>query len=359
MKKPVGDYKDVSRYIEKVREAIKERLPNIVSSIDMDKISSKGKVKVRIPDIEPYWFKPDMRKQGQGGKGGSGRGAGKEHVEVLVVEMDIEELKEMIWEELGLPNFVNKKGDAEEDEVRLEGYTRKGPLSRLSIKKTLLEQIKSGGVIHEDIFRYKDIAVKKSPVANAVVVFARDRSGSITEDMVGTMKTAAWWVLEWLRSTHQNVRTHFITHDYVAQEVSEKEFFGQTSGGGTRVYSAVELAWKILSERYPENKWNRYIIYFSDGDASGEDIAETISLVNKIAPKIELFAYGEVVYDPETDEEALTTHFSGARILEGGLLWVMERKFGPRGTERVRYGPLRWNNIAKWLSICFGKSREG
>lgn len=350
------EYWDVSRYMDRVKEAIKKNLPNIVSSVDLNKVGKKGKVRIRMPDIEPMWLKP--KREDQGGKGNRGGRPGDEHTDVLVVEMDIEELKEMVWEELGLPNFVEKRGELEEEETRLEGYTRKGPLSRLSIKKTLLEQIKSGGIVHEEIFRYRDIHTKVAPTANAVVIFARDRSGSITEDMVGTIKTAAWWVLEWLRSTHQHVRTHFITHDSVAEEVGEREFFGQTSGGGTYITSAIRLSWKILKENYPKSSWNRYILYFGDGDGSTGDIKESIRLLREeISPNIELFAYGETLGGFGSPfGNVLTSKGTEPKILEGGFLWHMRDVFGPEGTERVRFGPLYWEGITAWLKTCFGRA---
>lgn len=345
------EYWDVYRYLDKIKEAIRENLPNIIPNVDLE--GSEGEVSIEINDIEPVWFKPASEGGGGfgGGGGGEGEGSSGRREKKIIVKVPLEKFKEMVWDFLKLPNLKPKGGDEYEEESKMEGYTNKGPSSRLDLFKTLYEIVASGGYMHEGVFRYRDMRVKRVPISKAVVAFARDTSGSITDEMVSTMRVAAWWIMEWLKSNYPHVDRVFVIHDHEAKETDRDGFLFSSSSGGTVISTAFELIEKIFDERYDQETWNRYIVYFSDGEDEPEDFNRTVEMIEKLSEKVELIAYGEV------------SSLGGmTRFLElvGGikyttLMEALKSKFGESGEKKknVRYAPLSMNNLWRWLQVCF------
>ena len=87
-------------------------------------------------------------------------------------------------------------------------------------------------------------------------------------DIVSDM---AWWVDAWIRRFYKRVERCYIWHDTKAKEVDEETFYNYRYGGGTTCSSALKLITKQFENRYPPDKWNIYILYFSDGDNWGDD----------------------------------------------------------------------------------------
>lgn len=350
------EYWDVYRYLDKIKEAIRENLPNIIPNVDLE--GSEGEVSIEINDIEPVWFKP-ANEGGGGGFGGEGGGEGEgssgSKEKKIIVKVPIEKFKEMVWDFLKLPNLKPKGGDEYEEESKMEGYTNRGPASRLDLFKTLYEIVASGGYMHDGVFRYRDMRVKKVPIGKAVVAFARDTSGSITDEMVSTMRVAAWWIMEWLKRNYPHVDRVFVIHDHEAMETDQEGFLFSSSSGGTVISTAFELIEKIFDERYETETWNRYIVYFSDGEDEPGDFNKTIQKIEKLSEKVELIAYGEV--------SPFGGRFSG---LLGGikyttLIEVLKDNFGDSWEKKknVRYAPLSMNNLWRWLQICFSDHEGG
>ena len=63
----------------------------------------------------------------------------------------------------------------------------------------------------------------------------------------------------------------FVWHDSVAQEVDEQKFYKYRFGGGTICSSALKLIAKQFENRFPPNKWNIYVFYFTDGENQTND----------------------------------------------------------------------------------------
>ena len=150
--------KDAKRHREKQKEAIKERLPEIISQESII-TQKKGKI-VRIPikSLEIPTFKPKRDKNpvgiGQGrGKPGdiigkkpgeqSGPGeAGQEPGEdYLDTEIELEELIEMMLEDIGLPLLEEKevRDLVVQLGFRVKGITTSGPMVLLDRRKTVQE----------------------------------------------------------------------------------------------------------------------------------------------------------------------------------------------------------------------------
>jgi len=342
-------YKDVYRYLDKVKGKVVESVPKILPYVDLE--SDVGYVETEIGDIEPAWFKPADPGGSSGGASSSrgGRGKGK----VVKVRIPMEIFKQIVWEGLRLPKLVPKGKDSYVDEIRLEGYTDKGPQNRLDLEKTLFEIIKSEGFMHEQVFRYRDIRIKKNPVSSAVVVFARDKSGSISDHMISTMRVASWWIGEWLSENYPHVSRVYILHDEEAVEVDRDTFFSAESNGGTVISSFLRLSRKILDERYPFHEWNRYVVYFSDGDDWYEDFDVSLSILEELSKEINLFAYGQVQESRDSFSLSSVLHYDS-------FLSVLTQKYGEKGkkSENIRFSTLSIKTIGDWLKACFGQEER-
>lgn len=286
--------RDERRYLEKVREAIKKKLPEVIKGGDILSAPPGSKYPVKVPYLDIPTLRRPRPAGGSGGGGGSGPGdgGGEPHI---VVEVPLEEIVEILFAELRLP-ALPKGGELEEAKPSLEGISRTGTPQRLHLRRTALEAEKRGE-LYSGALRYRDIREERRPITSAVAVIARDSSGSMTEDRRYIAKVASLWLVLYLRRLYAHVALRFVVHDAQAIEVSESDFFKVETGGGTKVSSAWDLAEKILRE-YPKEGWNRYVFYFSDGENFPEDDDDLARVLDRFVPTLELVVYGEVDADP-------------------------------------------------------------
>ncbi|GCE47196.1 hypothetical protein EI42_00721 [Thermosporothrix hazakensis] len=313
---------DQERHKEKIREAVKKNLGEIVSEESI--ILSDGKKTVRIPirSLEEYRFRFDPGrqthagqgngkskvgdvvaqepKQGKGKKGDAGKDPGYDYYEA---EISIEELAQLIFEDLSLPNLEEKRQqEMQTDAVRFTDVRKKGPMPNLDKKRTILENIKRNAAKGEP--RFKDIKTEDlrfkvwEPTiryqSNAVVLAMMDVSGSMGEFEKYIARSFYFWMVRFLRTKYNNVQIVFISHHTEAREVTEEEFFHKGESGGTQVSSAYELALKIIQERYNPQDWNIYPFHFSDGDNLPWDNDRCVQLVQRLMAQCNIFGYGEI-----------------------------------------------------------------
>ncbi|MCX7624105.1 MAG: DUF444 family protein, partial [Thermomicrobium sp.] len=199
---------DQARHMEKVKEAIKRNLADIVSEQSI--ITSDGKRLVRVPIrvLEEYRFRFDPesgRQVGQGaggtkvgdvigrasGSGGPGTGpqAGDQPgIDYYEAELTMDELGELIFEDLELPNLEEKRSrELQSETVRFTDIRKHGPFANLDKRRTLRENLRRnawrghpriGGFANEDLrFKTWERDVKRE--SNAVVIAMMDVSGSM------------------------------------------------------------------------------------------------------------------------------------------------------------------------------------
>lgn len=313
---------DQERHKEKIREAVKKNLGEIVSEESI--ILSDGKKTVRIPirSLEEYNFRYDHGRQqhagqgngkskvgdvvaqepksGKGKKGEAGKDAGYDYYEA---EVSMEEIAALIFEDLGLPNLEQKRQqEMETESVVFTDVRKKGAMANLDKKRTIMENIKRNAAkgdasfkdIKSDDLRFKvwDPTIKYQ--SNAVVIAMMDVSGSMGEFEKYIARSFYFWMVRFLRTKYNNVNIVFISHHTEAKEVTEEEFFHKGESGGTQVSSAYELALQIIQERYDPNDWNIYPFHFSDGDNLPWDNDRCVQLVNKLMAQCNIFGYGEI-----------------------------------------------------------------
>lgn len=316
---------DQARHQEKVKEAIKQNLPEIIAEESIITSDGKRLVKVPIRTLEEYRFRFDPNQGKRVGQGdgdskvgdvigrarGAGKGAGagsqpgdQPGIDYYEAEVTVDELAELIFEDLGLPDLKPKSTqEIPTEEVRFTEVRKKGPMANLDRRRTIMENLKRNarrgmpvlGNITNDDLRFKVWEQEMRPSSNAVVIAMRDASGSMGEFKKYITRSLFFWMTRFLRTKYQDVEIVFITHHSEAQEVDEEAFFKMGESGGTRVSSAYRLALEIVQERYDPERWNIYPFHFSDGDNwSDNDNKLCVELVNKLLEVSNLFGYGEI-----------------------------------------------------------------
>src|SRR5215210_5740312 len=317
---------DQARHNERVKEAIKDGLADIVSQESI--ITSDGKKIVKIPirSLELPRFRFDRGRKNHAGQGqgkskvgdvvgqegqgdGQGPGKGKQAgdqpgIDYYEAEVTVDELAAMVFEDLGLP-FLKPKGRAlvESEEVRFDEIRKNGVMSNLDKRRTIRQNLARnalagrrgfGGITTNDLrFRTWERHIREE--SNAVVIAMRDVSGSMGEFEKYITRSFYFWMVRFLRTRYDRVQIVFITHHTEAKEVDEDAFFNLGESGGTKVSSAYQLALDIIHERYPAALWNIYPFHFSDGDNWGEvDNQRCLDLVKQFLSICNLFGYGEI-----------------------------------------------------------------
>lgn len=333
--------RNVERHHDRLRGAIKEQLPQIIGGEDIITAPDGKRIRIPVRYLDEPRFIPAAPTQSrptvQGiGKGSPGIGHKDPEIEV---ELTIEELSELLFDDLKLPRLKPKAHEDELVDTQIEGITTRGPRGRLHLKRSVIEHLKHGGSWREEDLRYKDVRTNLREVTKAVVVFVRDASASMDELKRYRVRAAAFWALRWLKKQYQNCQPVFILHDTKAEEVDEKTFLKATVMGGTMLSSGVLLASQVLSERFPSGQYNRYVLHFSDGDNWASDDAVFVKAVKDLHDAVEMYAFCQVS----------PIHF-GREAAAGSLIAKLGDEF-----PRVTAGHI-WRNeeVSKWLQQTFG-----
>ena len=94
---------------------------------------------------------------------------------------------------------------------------------------------------------------------------------------------------------YNNIAFEFISHTTVAKQVNEYEFFHKAESGGTYISSGLNLALKLIEEKYSPDVWTIYPVYASDGDNWSEDNERAVKAVQKICEISNMFGYAELL----------------------------------------------------------------
>ena len=318
---------DHARFRDIVKGRIRENLKRYISSGDLVARQGKDTVSIPVPQIDLPRFRFGEKQsggvgrgegdqgqpvdggeegEGEGGKGKAGQDAWQHALEV---EVALDELAKILGEELALPR-IEPRGKARivADKDKYTGIQRQGPESLRHFRRTYREALKrliSAGnydpkrpaivPIREDR-RYRGWSTSVQPVANAVIVYMMDVSGSMGDEQKEIVRIESFWLDTWLRSQYQGLESVYVIHDAAAREVDRDTFFRTRESGGTMISSAYKLCAEILAKRYPASEWNVYPFHFSDGDNwSVDDTLQCIEILKtRILPAANMFCYGQV-----------------------------------------------------------------
>jgi uncharacterized sporulation protein YeaH/YhbH (DUF444 family) len=287
--------RDWLRHDEKVRDSVREHLPQIVAGADVINDGAKT-VRVPVRMLEHYHFRlrrpEDQEGAGQGkakpgdvlqgptrqrGAGEKGPGGQDEGEVQLLLELKIDDIVDWLWEEMQLPNLKARVGPSEETDWIREGWDRRGARSRLDRRRSFKQLVKRRGnpqatpTFTDDDLRFRQLARRKQPAIHAVVFFMLDVSGSMSDRDRKLAKSFFFWVVQGLRREYRSMETVFVAHTTEAWEFTEPEFFQVSGTGGTVASTGFQKVHEIIDERYNPSRCNIYLFYASDGDNSVGD----------------------------------------------------------------------------------------
>jgi sporulation protein YhbH len=326
--------RDRLRHRQKVREAIKENIADIVSEESIMGQSGDKVVKIPIRGIKEYRFVYGENNPGVGqGDGDAERGQvvrrGKEGVgglpdkagdqpgeDYYETDITIEELVGIMMEDLELPDMERRRF-AQVESVRkrkVKGTRRKGVRARLDKRKTALSRIKrmvaTGKAgerpqdpetedaerfpFHANDLKYRHVVEKQDKQSNAVVVCIMDTSGSMDNAKKYLARSFYFLLYQFVRARYPNVEVVFVAHTTVGHEVGEVEFFHKGESGGTFISSGYLKALEIIEARYHPALWNIYAFHCSDGDNFDSDNEAAFAAAARLCEVCNLFGYGEI-----------------------------------------------------------------
>lgn len=328
--------RDWLRHNDKVADAVKERLPEIIANSDIMGGDGHRTVQVPVRFLEHYRFRlasPDQQSgtgQGDASEGdvlqhnqqpGSGddKGEGGEDdggVEFLV-ELKVDEIIDWLWEALELPNLEPKVGVTTEEDYQREGWNRRGARSRLDRRRSLKEAIKrraiqqDGPAFIDDDLRYRQLVKRPQPTTQAVVFFVMDVSASMSQSDRQLAKTFFFWTIQGLKRQYQKLEPVFVAHTTEAWQFNEEEFFQVSGSGGTVASTAYGQVRELIEDRYDPASYNIYMFYGSDGQNFPQDREAATTQLAAIAAVASFMGYTEI-----TSGQTRIDHTEIRRIFE-------------------------------------------
>src|SRR5579885_281175 len=350
---------DRLRHRQKVRESIRENIADIIAE---ESIIGKDKdrvIKVPLRGIKEYRFvygdNAGGASQGDGnsrpgqvvgktGKEGPGKGddiAGdRPGVDYYETDVTLEELIEIMFEDLELPNLERRalREIPSEASSKRKGYRHVGIRVRLDKRRTAKQRVmrmlardrrvngeaaaqqaeasetpeeEAGDLsalqpgapmvpqkrrfpFHQDDLRYKHIEIDTREESNAAVICIMDTSGSMDTMKKYLARSFFFLLYQFISTRYRNVEIVFIAHHTEASEVTEEEFFHKGESGGTFISSGYLKALEIIQERYHPSLWNVYAFHCSDGDNFDSDNPAALKAAEELATICNLFGYGEI-----------------------------------------------------------------
>lgn len=323
---------DRLRHRQKVREAIRANVADIVAEEAILTKSPDRVVKVPVRGVKEYRFVFDESeprvaaagkgkvKEGQvvgdaparnGGLPGAGDRPGLDYYET---EITVEELIDLMFEDLELPELERRRlrEITVDHGTKRRGYRRVGVRVQLDKKRTLRSRIKRRVALgqpdaeteaateeprarfHREDLRYRRRVPDVQRESNAAVICIMDTSGSMDAHKKYLARSFFFLLYQFVRTRYRKVDLVFIAHHTAAREVTEEEFFHKGESGGTKISSGYRKALEIVRERYHPSLWNVYAFHCSDGENFSEDNPEAQRAAEELAGACQLFGYGEI-----------------------------------------------------------------
>jgi sporulation protein YhbH len=345
---------DRQRHREKLREAIRDNIADIISEESIIGRDRDRIIKVPIRGIKEYRFVYGEN-QPQVGSGdgetepgqvvgkapkdgdGAGRAGDQPGIDYYETDVTLDELIEIMFEDLELPDMERKiLREVMSDRIaKRKGYRRAGVRVHLDRRRTARARIRRmvatkgmseapareeppEGAPEEEQderfpFRREDLTYKRlvedtREESNAVVLCIMDTSGSMDSMKKYLARSFFFLLFQFVSTKYQNVDLVFIGHHTQAREVTEEEFFYKGESGGTLISSGYNKALEIIHDRYHPSLWNVYAFHCSDGDNFDSDNANALKAAKELCDICNLFGYGEI--------KPLGSHYYESSMLE-------------------------------------------
>lgn len=315
--------RDWLRHNEKIRQSVKNHLPDLVAESDLMTAPDNRTVHLPVHVLEHARFRlaestdKVLRNAGQGhtkpgdllrsaqaspSSNDESGGANGEGEVRLLLEMKVDDIVDWLWEDLKLPDLQPKQKTSINDDVWMqEGWDKHGARARLDRRRTIKQAIKRRAIQHNPVpfsnedLRFRQLIHRRRPATQAVVLFAIDVSASMTDAERKLAKTFFFFVLQGIRRKYGRVDTRFIAHTTQAWEFSEIDFFQVTGTGGTGASSAFNFALHMIEDDYDLSHYNVYLFYASDGENFTEDRVAASESLSKLSSMLNYVGYVETV----------------------------------------------------------------
>lgn len=315
-------YQDQKRHLDKVKKAIHNNLPELISEESIVMSDGKDVIKIPIRSLDEYKIRYNHNKSKHVGQGsgdsqvgdivasdgsqspGKGKQAGDQPgQDYYEAEVSIAEIEETLFKELELPN-LEKREQAEitEEDITFNDIRKKGLIGNIDKKRTIIAAFKRNAMegnaeimpIYNDDLRFKTWDEVVKPQSKAVVLMMMDTSASMGTFEKYMARSFYFWMTRFLRTKYEKVDIEFIAHHTIAKVVSEVDFFSKGESGGTICSTAYEKALDLIAQKYSPSRYNIYPFHFSDGENMSSDNGKCYSLVEELMEVSNMFGYGEV-----------------------------------------------------------------
>ena len=263
---------------------------------------------------------PGQRTPGSGGgqgntSGHGGDGDGNGGCIRVQLEFAASDIMDWLWEELELPLLVPKPGPGGEAAAARSGWSRQGAPSQLDRRRTVVQAVKRRAgqrasaasarrsstalpaLVNEEL-RFRQALPRPQAASKAVVLFAMDVSASMTLAERKLAKTFFHFTLHGLRHRYRDVAVRFLAHTTQAWEFAERDFFQISGEGGTQASSVFDLARDIVRGDYGGGRCNAHLFYASDGENYSEDRVAASQALAALAPLLNYMGYVETAFGP-------------------------------------------------------------
>lgn len=257
----------------------------------------------------------DVVDKGQPGQPDAAGQAGSDPgVDAFETDVSLEELTEIMFEDLELPDLQKKALRQLESNrsTKRHGFRKEGIQARLDKRRTARNRIKRLLAVkknrvdqdfdaedrrfpfHHDDMRYHHITTDTRLQSNAVVICIMDTSGSMGTVKKYLARSFYFLLFQFVRMKYEQVELVFIAHHTDAKEVTEQEFFHKVESGGTYISSGYSKALEVIYARYHPTLWNIYAFHCSDGDNFYSDNEKALETAKELCDVCNLFGYGEI-----------------------------------------------------------------
>ena len=321
--------RDRSRHRQKVRESIRENIADIIAEESIIGQARDKIVKIPIRGVREYRFIYGDNAPGVGTANGDvqpgqvigsaqqegqqpGPAGQQPGVDYYETDITLEELVDIMFEDLDLPNMERKNLREIQVEAtrKRKGFRKVGVRAHLDKRRTAISRIRraiaSGAThldpdvaeprfpFHRDDLKYRRLVRDIRPQSNAVVLCIMDTSGSMDTMKKYLARSFFFLLYRFVKTRYNNVEVVFIAHDAEAREVNEEEFFSKGESGGTIISSGYNKALEIVQARYHPEHWNIYAFHCSDGDNWITDNPHAVKVAQELCAICSLFGYGEI-----------------------------------------------------------------
>ncbi len=315
---------DQTRHQEKVQDAIRNNLPDLISEENIIMSNGREVVKIPIRSLDEYKIRYNYDKNKHAGQGdgdsqvgdviardgsaqkgpGKGQGAGdKAGEDYYEAEVSLMEIEDALFSQLELPNLKQKEQDVQTVEhIEFNDIRKTGLMGNIDKKKTMMSAFKRNAIhgkpsfhpIYQEDLKFRTWNEVLKPESKAVVLAMMDTSGSMGVWEKYMARSFFFWMTRFLRTKYETVEIEFIAHHTEAKVVSEEHFFSKGESGGTICSSAYRKALELIGSKYSPERYNIYPFHFSDGDNLTSDNVRCVKLVEELMKVSSMFGYGEV-----------------------------------------------------------------